>query len=615
MTTKPKRQETVHLRKLIERLYGDGIVRGEDGTEHSISPASITPDRGAFIRDICISEGATRTLEIGMAWGLSTLFILEALLHNGAGPGAHLVIDPYESIEYHGAGRRNVKEAGLEEFVEIKEEASELLLPKLIRQRRRFDFAFIDGSHLFDNVFVDLVFVHRLLRPGGMVVFDDSFADAVHLTCQFAEMNYGYSPVANHHSGGDGCDGFPKAGWRATMRALRKPLAETGRGTFHFVPFFPQVVEPAGVAVNAWHHNDLTASTGAPRPKGKSAITSYSLSSSGHVFYIDTYNHVRELWFDLAQGAGWNDRDVTASADAPLPAAGTALTSYPLGSSGHVFYIDKSNHVRELWFDPAQGPGWNHRDLTASADAPLPAAGSALISYPLGSAGRVLFVDTHNHLHELWFDSVQGSGWNHKDLTASTGAPLPAAGTALTSYPLGSSGHVLFMDTNNHLHELWFDSEQGSSWNHTDLTASAEAPLPAAGSALTSYPLGSSGHVLFMDASNHLHELWFDPAHGRGWNHNDLTSSTGAPLPATGTALTSYPLGSSGHVLLMDTNNHLHELWFDSAPGRGWNHNDLTASAGAPLAAAGSALTNYILGGSGHVLFIDNQYDVSELYL
>jgi hypothetical protein len=118
-----------------------------------------------------------------------------------------------------------------------------------------------------------------------------------------------------------------------------------------------------------------------------------------------------------------------------------------------------------------------------------------------------------------------------------------------------------------------------------------------------------------MDANNHLHELWFDSAHGRGWNHNDLTTSTGAPLPAAGTALTSYPLGSSGHVLFMDTNNHLHELWFDSAPGRGWNHNDLTASAGAPLAAAGSALSNYILGGSGHVLFIDNQSDVSELYL
>lgn len=112
MTTEPKKEEAVRLRKFIERLYGEGIVRGESGTLHSISPASITADRGAFVRDICIAEGATRTLEIGMAWGMSTLFILEALLENGAEPGAHLAIDPYESIEYHGAGRRNLKRRG-----------------------------------------------------------------------------------------------------------------------------------------------------------------------------------------------------------------------------------------------------------------------------------------------------------------------------------------------------------------------------------------------------------------------------------------------------------------------------------------------------------------------
>ena len=303
MITNPKRQETVHLRKFIERLYSDGIVRGEDGTQHSIFPAGITPDRGAFIRDVCISEGATRSLEIGMAWGMSTLFILEALLENGAGRGAHLVIDPYEFVEYHGAGRRNVKQAGLEELAEIKEEASEVLLPKLILQGRRFDFAFIDGSHLFDNVFVDFVFVHRLLKPRGVVVFDDTFADAVHLTCRFAETNYGYSPVADHQSGGVG-NGCQKEGWRATMRALRKPAEETVRGTFHFIPFFPEVVPKGGFTASAWHHNDLIASTGALRPEDKCGMTSYAFSSSGHVFYIDTSNHVHELWFDLVQGSG-----------------------------------------------------------------------------------------------------------------------------------------------------------------------------------------------------------------------------------------------------------------------------------------------------------------------
>jgi predicted O-methyltransferase YrrM len=562
MITKPKRQETVHLRKFIERLYSDGIVRGEDGTQHPISPASVTADRGAFIRDVCISEGATRTLEIGMAWGVSTLFILEALLENDAGPGAHLVIDPYEFTEYHGAGRRNVKEAGLEELTEIKEEASEVLLPKFILQGRRFDFAFIDGSHLFDNVFVDLVFTHRLLKPGGVVVFDDTFTDAVHLTCRFAETNYGYSSVADHQSGGGVGNGRQKEGWRATMRALRKPPEETVRGTFHFIPFFPQGLPQGGFTESAWHHNDLIASTGALRPEDNSGMTSYAFSSSGHVFYIDTSKHVHELWFDLAQSPGWNHRDLTASAGAPIPAAGAALTSYAVDSSGHVFYIDTSNHVCELWFDLAQGPGWHHTDLIASAGAPIPAAGTALTSYPLGSSGHVFYIDRSNHVRELWFDLTQGSHWHQSDLTVSAKAPPPAAGTALTSYTLGSSCHVFYIDTRNHVRELWFDLTQGSGWHHNDLTASARASTAAAGTALTSYPMASSGHVLFIDADHHLHELWFDPTQGQGWHHNDLTASAGAPILRAGTSLTNYGLGSSSHVLFVDNQPDVSELYF-----------------------------------------------------
>jgi hypothetical protein len=164
------------------------------------------------------------------------------------------------------------------------------------------------------------------------------------------------------------------------------------------------------------------------------------------------------------------------------------------------------------------------------------------------------------------------------------------------------------------LHELRYDPAKRPDWNHNDLTASTRL-LPAIGTALTSYTLGSSGHVFFMDTSNHLHELRHDPADGPDWSHNNLTPSAEL-VPVAGTALTSYTLGNSGHVFLVDTSDHLHELWYDPAqrPGQGWNRRDLTALAG-PLAGARTALTSYTMGSSGHVLFIDDQLDLSELYL
>jgi hypothetical protein len=76
------------FRRFIEQLYARGTVRGEDGTEHQMFPTSVRPDRSAFLRDACWAERAGSVPEVGMAWGLSTLHILEGLLSilsNGAG--------------------------------------------------------------------------------------------------------------------------------------------------------------------------------------------------------------------------------------------------------------------------------------------------------------------------------------------------------------------------------------------------------------------------------------------------------------------------------------------------------------------------------------------------
>jgi predicted O-methyltransferase YrrM len=86
---------------------------------------------------------------------------------------AHVVVDPKQTSEFHGVGNQMLREAGVEQFVEFHQECSELLLPRLVSEGRVFDFVFIDGAHWFDHVFVDLFYANRLLKPGGVVVFDD----------------------------------------------------------------------------------------------------------------------------------------------------------------------------------------------------------------------------------------------------------------------------------------------------------------------------------------------------------------------------------------------------------------------------------------------------------
>lgn len=50
---------------------------------------------------------------------------------------------------------------------------SKTVLPSLIEDERLFDLIFIDGSHVSADVLIDGVLSYLLLKPGGMMVFDD----------------------------------------------------------------------------------------------------------------------------------------------------------------------------------------------------------------------------------------------------------------------------------------------------------------------------------------------------------------------------------------------------------------------------------------------------------
>ena len=49
--------------------------------------------------------------------------------------------------------------------------------------------AFVDGNHRFDGVFLDLVYLGRLVRGGGVIVLDDYQLPAVARAASFCLTN------------------------------------------------------------------------------------------------------------------------------------------------------------------------------------------------------------------------------------------------------------------------------------------------------------------------------------------------------------------------------------------------------------------------------------------
>jgi len=70
----------------------------------------------------------------------------------------------------------------------------QLALPRLLTDGFVADAAFVDGSHIFHNVFVDLYFLREIVRPGGLIVLDDCDWPSVATALRYFEVNAGWRP-------------------------------------------------------------------------------------------------------------------------------------------------------------------------------------------------------------------------------------------------------------------------------------------------------------------------------------------------------------------------------------------------------------------------------------
>lgn len=140
-------------------------------------------------------------------------------------------------------------------------------------------------------------------------------------------------------------------------------------------------------------------------------------------------------------------------------------------------------------------------------------------------------------------------------------------------------------------------------WNTNDLTTSTNAPLAQLRPFGYMYTGDGTQHVVYEGftpgegSDGHVHELWWNGT----WHHNDLTNASGAPFIGAGSSPTGYffpqsdEIYGSQHVIYVGVDSHVHEIW-DTTDDPGWTHHDLTALANATPAinvAAGFGYNNF----------------------
>jgi hypothetical protein len=129
-----------------------------------------------------VDQGAA-VLEVGAFEGRSTLFFLEVMRNSHV-----TVIDNFSlkkgwtstqgitlQMDSEEAFHRNV--AGYGSRVRALAMSSWAGLARLLDERAQFDVIFIDASHTMPDVMTDTLIAWRLLKPGGLFVWDDFLLD------------------------------------------------------------------------------------------------------------------------------------------------------------------------------------------------------------------------------------------------------------------------------------------------------------------------------------------------------------------------------------------------------------------------------------------------------
>ena len=163
-------------RTASENVYGKLTI------PEKTKSTSITPGQCDFIYNFLKQKKIKKTLEVGFAYGASTASIIYATRSQ------HIVIDPFQSY-YNRLGVKNIKKLGLKKHLRLEEDYSHNALPRLCKENVKIGFAFIDGGHKYDEVFIDFFYIDLLLQKGGFVLFDDGWMRSVELVASWIKKN------------------------------------------------------------------------------------------------------------------------------------------------------------------------------------------------------------------------------------------------------------------------------------------------------------------------------------------------------------------------------------------------------------------------------------------
>jgi predicted O-methyltransferase YrrM len=141
---------------------------GFDETSHRYMAdklVALEPAKAEFCHQLCRAIGARRIVEVGTSFGVSTLYLADAVRANGGGLVVGVEHEPAKAAQ----ARAHFAEAGLSDLIDLREGDLRQTLKVL---EGPIDFVLMDIWVEMARPAVELIFPH--LRPGAVLVADNT---------------------------------------------------------------------------------------------------------------------------------------------------------------------------------------------------------------------------------------------------------------------------------------------------------------------------------------------------------------------------------------------------------------------------------------------------------
>ncbi len=199
------------MNAVIEEIERHGTILLPTGARVPVH-SGVGSESGAVLRRAIQRASPQLSCEVGLAYGISSLHILDAMQEFGG--GQLIGMDPAQhDSTWQGAGLYNIERAGFADRYLFHEAPSQLVLPKLAAEGTRIQFGFIDGWHTFDHALVDFFYLDMMMDVGGAMVLDDVGYPGLQRLAHFIVTNRDYEFV-------EGDARHVPSGWRPKAKAI-----------------------------------------------------------------------------------------------------------------------------------------------------------------------------------------------------------------------------------------------------------------------------------------------------------------------------------------------------------------------------------------------------------